>query len=118
LSDIARRGQFAPGVSGNLDGRPKGARNVLTRRLIDDLAAEWQEGGREALRVLRVEKPDKFVLAALSILPKDVLVRLEDADPSPFADLTVEQKREVAMRIYRELAAEKAKTIEHEPELP
>src|SRR5262249_30010250 len=47
------------------------------RSLIEDLAAEWQEGGREALRVLRVEKPDRFVHAALSILPKGVLFSIQ-----------------------------------------
>jgi hypothetical protein len=74
MNDIMRRGQFQPGQSGNPDGRPKGARNVLSKSLIEDLAAEWAEGGREALRILRTERPDKFVTAALAILPRDVLV--------------------------------------------
>jgi hypothetical protein len=96
LSDIVKRGQFQPGESGNPTGRPQGARNVLSRSLLADLTAEWEAGGREALRVLRVERPDKFVLAALSILPRDVLLRIEDAEPSPFAHLSPEQKRELA----------------------
>jgi hypothetical protein len=76
MNELTRREQFQPGQSGNPAGKPLGARNVLSRSLIEDLAAEWQEGGRDALRVLRIEKPDKFVLAALSILPKDILVSI------------------------------------------
>jgi hypothetical protein len=73
-NELTNRGQFQPGQSGNPTGKPLGVRNVLSRSLIEDLAAEWQEGGREALKTVRVEKPDKFVLAAMSILPKDILV--------------------------------------------
>src|SRR5262249_36056507 len=76
MKELTNSGQFQPGQSGNRNGKPLGARNVLSRSLIEDLAAEWQEGGRDALRVLRIEKPDKFVLAALSILPKDILVSI------------------------------------------
>jgi hypothetical protein len=74
MNELTNRGQFRPGQSGNPTGKALGVRNVLSRSLIEDLAAEWQEGGRKALKTLRVEKPDKFVLAAMSILPKDILV--------------------------------------------
>src|SRR5262249_19667057 len=82
MNELTKRGQFQPGQSGNPNGKPVGARSILTKSLIEDLAEEWREGGRAALKVLRIEKPDKFVLAALSILPKDVLVSIAH-QPSP-----------------------------------
>jgi hypothetical protein len=97
MNELTKRGQFQPGQSGNPNGKPVGARSILTKSLIEDLAEEWREGGRAALKVLRIEKPDKFVLAALSILPKDVLVSIAH-QPSPLqAALERASPEEMAM---------------------
>jgi Family of unknown function (DUF5681) len=97
MNELTRRGQFQPGQSGNPAGKPVGARSILTKSLIEDLAEEWREGGRAALKVLRIEKPDKFVLAALSILPKDVLVSLAHQQSPLQAALERASPEEVAM---------------------
>jgi hypothetical protein len=86
-NEHTNRGQFVAGEVTPGGGRPKGARNVLSRSLIEDLAAEWAEGGRDALRVMRKEKPDKFVAAALAILPRDVLVSIEQKPGSQLYDM-------------------------------
>ena len=63
-----------------LQGRPKGSRNKLCRAMVDDLAAEWAEGGAAALRIMRIEQPANFVRCALSILPRELLVESAAAD--------------------------------------
>ena len=45
---------FEPGQIANPAGRPLGARNRLNKPLIEDLYAEWKEGGRAALKIMRV----------------------------------------------------------------
>ena len=52
-------------------GRRPGTRNMLTKKLIEDLYSEWIEGGRDALRIMRVEEPAQFVKAALATLPRE-----------------------------------------------
>jgi hypothetical protein len=99
MNELTRRGQFQPGESGNPAGKPPNTRNILTQSLIEDLAAEWQTGGRDALKSLRVEKPDKFVLAAMSILPRDVLVQISHEPTGMQAvleALSPDQKRSLA----------------------
>jgi hypothetical protein len=129
MNELAKRTQFQPGQSGNPNGKPPGARNVLSRSLIEDLAAEWAEGGKEAMRVMRVEKPDRFVLAALSILPKDVLVSVQHEEPSVWASLPPEWKRQLAemvmlfneippTRVLEWMRSEVAKLVDHQDVSP
>jgi hypothetical protein len=61
--------QFKPGHS----GRPKGSRNKLCRAMLDDLMADWAEGGAAAIKIMRIEEPSAYVKAMVSILPKELL---------------------------------------------
>ncbi len=71
---------FAPGTSGNPAGRPKGARNKITKLFIDDLTQEWRNRGNQALKELTSKE---LVHACLAILPKDVLLAIQgDSGPS------------------------------------
>jgi hypothetical protein len=65
---------FEPGQIANPAGRPLGARNRLNKALIEDLYAEWKEGGRDALRIMRIEEPAQFVKSALATLPRELLI--------------------------------------------
>jgi hypothetical protein len=65
---------FEPGQIANPAGRPLGARNRLNKALIEDLYAEWKEGGRGALKIMRIEEPAAFVKAALATLPREWLI--------------------------------------------
>jgi hypothetical protein len=65
---------FEPGQIANPAGRPLGARNRLNKALIEDLYAEWKEGGRDALRIMRIEEPAQFVKCALATLPRELLI--------------------------------------------
>jgi hypothetical protein len=64
--------------------------------------------------------PGDYWRIACQLLPQQVLVNAMAAveDTSPFADLAPSAKREIAMRIYAELAAEKAKVIDAKPRNP
>jgi hypothetical protein len=65
---------FHPGQVANPAGRPVGARTRLNKALIEDLYAEWKEGGRDALRIMRIEEPAQFVKCALATLPRELLM--------------------------------------------
>jgi hypothetical protein len=97
MNDIVRRGQFQPGQSGNPAGKPLGAKNRLSRRLVEDLETVWNDGGIDALRILKAEKPDVFLRIAFSTLPADILMRVEHELPaSAFAHLSPADKRALA----------------------
>jgi hypothetical protein len=55
-------------------GRTHGSRNRLSKKFIDDLLSEWQEHGRDAIRIMRVERPGDFGRVVASTLPKEFIV--------------------------------------------
>ena len=70
------KGMFLQGVSGNLAGRPKGARSKLGEAFIEDMLAEWETNGPAAIRVVRETKPDAYLKVVAMILPKDLNVNI------------------------------------------
>ena len=63
---------FKPGQG----GRMKGARNKISAAFLNDLLEEWSEGGREAMRIMRLERPSEFVKVVASVLPKELTVEV------------------------------------------
>jgi hypothetical protein len=55
-------------------GRKPGSRSRLSNKLIQDLYDEWIEGGKDALRIMRIEEPGQFVRCALATLPREWLI--------------------------------------------
>ena len=101
--------QFKPGHS----GRPKGSRNKLCRAMLDDLMADWAEGGPAAIKIMRIEEPSAYVKAMISILPKELILEsgLADIDDSEL-DVMIEMLR------ARALEARQEQAIELKPEKP
>jgi hypothetical protein len=94
-------------------GRPKGSRNKLCRAMLDDLMADWAEGGPAAIKIMRIERPSEYVRAMVSILPKELL--FENA----VTELGDEElNRMIEMLRERALAARQEQTLELKPEKP
>ena len=106
-------GRWLPGYSGNAcpPGRPIGSRQKLAEQFIKDAYELWKLEGPAALLQMRREDNSKFVQVMAGLIPRDLVLTVE-ADESPFAGLSPEEKRAVAQRIYDQLAAENAKVID------
>ena len=68
---------WQPGQSGNPAGRPVGSRNKLSELVIADIAADWAIGGAETIARVRVTDPATYFRVVASILPKDVLINVQ-----------------------------------------
>jgi hypothetical protein len=64
-------------------GRTHGARNRLTVRVFEDVLKHWNEpvteggpltNGMAALEIMMKEKPNEYVRAVLSIMPKEIAI--------------------------------------------
>jgi hypothetical protein len=69
-------GRWVQGQSGNLNGRPVGARGRFSQRFIADLSDAWGEHGATALARTAKEYPDRFVGICAHLIPKDVSVSI------------------------------------------
>lgn len=65
------------GQSGNPKGRPKGSRNKLSHRFIEDLYADWLEDGQSILNVLKAKDPAAYARIVASMVPKDIDVTVD-----------------------------------------
>jgi hypothetical protein len=75
------RPPWKPGESGNPAGRPLGARSRLSEAVLADVAADWAIGGAETIARVRATDPAVYFRVIASILPKDVLLSVQQAVP-------------------------------------
>lgn len=78
----AETGRFLPGNTG-FGGRPKGSRNKLGEKFLEDLQELWASDGKTVLREARAEKPMEFAKMVAGLLPSELLVR-----KAPLGDMT------------------------------
>ena len=83
---------WKPGQSGNPAGRPIGARQKISEKLLADLAVVWETEGESVLRRLAIEDPGKLAQIAYGLLPRDVFISVEqrtlgNLDPDEWAIL-------------------------------
>src|SRR5260370_22623924 len=91
------RKPFEPGNTiGKTGGRPKGARNKLARKFLEDCYADWQEHGATAIKVMRREDPAGYCKMMATLVPKELEITAtavaELADDE--LDKMIEQLRE------------------------
>jgi hypothetical protein len=66
---------FQPGNTLSVGhGRPRGARNKLARKFLEDCLADWQEHGAAAIRICRMEDPVAYCKMIASIVPRELEV--------------------------------------------
>jgi hypothetical protein len=80
-------------------GRRAGARNKLSTKFLEALAADFEEGGADAIKLCRIESPAKYVQIVASLLPKQL--ELED---NKLAELD-DDELEALLQHVRELRA-------------
>jgi len=64
---------FQPGNTYGI-GRPRGARNKLARRFLEDCLADWQEHGAAAIKIMRREDPAGYCKMMATLVPRELEV--------------------------------------------
>jgi hypothetical protein len=92
--------RFQPGnTAAQGFGRPKGVRNKLGKRFLDDCLADWEEHGAAAIRIMRIEDPVKYCMMMASILPKEI-----DVTSTAVAELTDDELDRIIVEMRARIA--------------
>lgn len=76
-------GTFAPGHSGNPNGRPKGARAKLSENFCQALLDDFADHGAAAIIAMRTDRPNEYAKMIAGILSKEISG--EDGEDIPVA---------------------------------
>ena len=63
---------WKPGQSGNPGGKPVGARNELSKKVISDILDDWKVNGVDAIQKCRDKSPEIYLRVVTSIIPKEI----------------------------------------------
>lgn len=64
-------------------GRPKGSSNRVSRKFVAAVIREWEAHGDEALKIMRIEEPTRFVLLCERLSAGTVWATMTGADNAP-----------------------------------
>jgi hypothetical protein len=85
LPDFTGRKQdtrFKRGQSGNPAGRPKGARNKVSEKLLEALALDFDTHGKAVIEKVRSDRPHEYLKIVASLVPKQMEI---ESTAQPFA---------------------------------
>jgi hypothetical protein len=74
---IRKPGTWAPGQSGNPNGRPVGIRQTFTTAFLKDLRDIWHNHGKAAMERTAQLEPTVFFGTCARLIPKDVQQTIE-----------------------------------------
>jgi hypothetical protein len=95
--------RFQPGnnYSNGKGGRPLGSRNKLCKAVLEDLVADWREGGAAAIKMMRIENPSSYCKMMASILPKELL--FESGAVTELDDNALERIDQFLMGLHQQI---------------
>jgi hypothetical protein len=85
-------------------GRKRGAKNRLNWSFLSALADDFEQHGIEAIRICRVEKPDRYLQIVAGLMPKELeitetkLMEVPDDELDAFIEYA---RRRLADRVER-----------------
>lgn len=86
---VANRGKFTPGQSGNLRGRPKGSRNRISELFAIAMRDDFATYGHDAIARLRERDPASYLHLVHSMIPQAALIKCEEqSDKVDFDKMT------------------------------
>ena len=63
---------WKPGQSGNPMGRPKGAKNKISEKFLENLQDNWEKHGVNALEKAAENDPMQYVKMVASLVPREL----------------------------------------------
>ena len=68
---------WQPGQSGNPGGRPKGARDKLSKAVFEQMMADWLKNGADVIEKVRETKPEVYLQIISRMLPQSIEVETD-----------------------------------------
>jgi len=97
-----------------LGGRKPGVKNRLSHKFLEDLEAEWERSGPDALKIMAKEDPSGFVKVVAALLPKEFSLednRLKELDDQELEVLINEMRAKLRTAFVKETEEAESPTI-------
>jgi len=98
-------------------GRKPGSKVRLTNTFLSDVLDEWEKGGKDALRIVRIENPDRFCVMVASLVPRELLIEgvASDLDDDELDAMILRLREQLAKPQDAPLLIEAKVTADDEP---
>ena len=68
---------WQPGQSGNPGGRPKGARDKLSKAVFEQMMSDWLDNGADVIEKVRMTKPEVYLQIISRMLPQNISIETD-----------------------------------------